>query len=60
MTVGIETVNLFIYLIFVWFIILKQHPTPAVAWSVEIIYQAVAAVLSFFFLLYGKWQNKKL
>ena len=59
-TVGIETVNLFVYLIFVWFIILKQHPTPAVAWSVEIIYQAVAAVLSFFFLLYGKWQNKKL
>ena len=59
-TVAIETVNLFVYLIFVWFIILKQHPTPAVAWSVEIIYQAVAAVLSFLFLLYGKWQNKKL
>lgn len=41
-------------------IILKKHPTPAAAWSVEIIYQAVTAILSFLFLFYGKWQNKKL
>ena len=59
-TVFIEFVNLVIYIIFVWFIIMQRRPSPAVAWSVEIVYQGVAAILSLLFLLYGKWQNKKL
>ena len=58
--VVIESINLLVYIVFVWFVILQRHPSPAVAWSVEIIYQGVAAILSLFFLLYGKWQNKKL
>ena len=59
-TVVIEFINLLVYIIFVWFIILQRRPSPAVAWSVEIIYQGVAAILSLLFLLYGKWQGKKL
>lgn len=59
-TFFIEFVNLVIYIVFVWFIILRSRPTPAVAWSVEIIYQGVTAVLSLLVLFFGKWQNKKL
>ncbi len=60
MTVAIETLNLVLYAIFVWFVIIKSRPSPAVAWSAEIMYQGVTAVLSFLFLFYGKWQNRKL
>ena len=60
MTVVIETVNLVLYFLFVWLVIIRQRPTPAVAWSAEIMYQGVTALLCILFLLYGKWQNKKL
>ncbi len=59
-TVWIEFINLVIYTFFVWFIIYRSRPTPAVAWSVEIGYQAITAILSLLFLLYGQWQHKKL
>ncbi|MBR2873194.1 MAG: MATE family efflux transporter [Lentisphaeria bacterium] len=59
-TVAIEFINLIFYAVFVWFVIVKCRPTPAVAWSTEIMYQGITALLSLLFLLYGKWQNKKL
>ena len=56
----IEFTDLIFYIIFVWFIIVKQRPSPAVAWSVEIMYQIIKLLLSFAVLFFGKWQNKKL
>ena len=59
-TFAIEFINLIFYIVFVWFIILKQRPSPAVAWSAEIMYQGITLLLSLLFLLFGKWQSKKL
>ena len=59
-TFAIEFIDLIFYIVFVWFIIVKQRPSPAGAWSVEIMYQIIKLTLSFFFLLFGKWQSKKL
>ena len=59
-TVLIEFFNLLLYLLFVWFIVVKMHPTAAQAWSIEIVYQAVTALLAFLYLFYGSWRNKKI
>lgn len=59
-TVVIETINLFIYIFFVWFIIIRMRSTPAVAWIVEIIYQFTAYILCLGYLVFGKWKDKKL
>lgn len=56
----IEFINLAIYTFFVWWIIIKNTPTTAEAWSVEIIYQATTALLCGAFMLSGRWRNKKL
>ena len=53
-------VNLFLYVVFVWLVILKLRPTPAVAWSSEILYQSTTILLSLLYLTFGKWRQKKL
>jgi Na+-driven multidrug efflux pump len=60
MTVFIEIINLAIYTVFVWFIIIKHHPTPAQAWTVEIAYQSVTIIFCALYMLSGKWRNSKL
>ena len=60
MTVFIEFFNLFLYVIFVWIVIIKMRPSPAVAWSSEILYQSTTALTCLAYLLSGKWKNKKL
>lgn len=59
-TVVIETVNLALYVFFVWLIIIRMRSTPAVAWTVEIIYQLTASIICFAYLFSGRWKNKKL
>lgn len=59
-TVFIECISLIFYVIFVWLIIIRNHPTPAVAWSAEILYQSTTAVMCLIYLLSGKWKNKKI
>ncbi|MBR2364429.1 MAG: MATE family efflux transporter [Lentisphaeria bacterium] len=59
-TVFIECISLILYVIFVWLIIIRNRPTPAVAWSAEILYQASTALMCLLFLLSGKWKNKKI
>ncbi|MBR2509983.1 MAG: MATE family efflux transporter [Lentisphaeria bacterium] len=59
-TVVIETVNLALYVFFVWLIIIRMRSTPAVAWTVEIIYQLTASIICFAYLFTGRWKNKKL
>jgi Na+-driven multidrug efflux pump len=60
MTVLIETVNLFLYSIFVWLVIIKMRPTPAVAWMGEILYQVTMMIFCLIYLMSGKWKNNKL
>ena len=59
-TVAIEFVNLFLYVVFVWLVILKLRPSPAVAWSSELVYQTTTILLSLLYLTFGKWRQKKL
>ena len=59
-TVLIESVTLFLYSVFVWLVILRMRPSPAVAWMGEILYQGVIIVLCSFFLAFGNWKHKKL
>lgn len=60
MTVFIEFVNLFIYLIFVWLVVIRMRPSPAVTWNSEVIYQGVTALFCLIFLLSGRWRKVKL
>ena len=60
MTVLFEFISLFIYSMFVWLVILKMNPSPAVAWSAEIQYQLVTGGGCLIYLLWGNWRNKKL
>jgi Na+-driven multidrug efflux pump len=59
-TVLIETLNLLIYVLFVWLVIIRGRPSPAAAWSAEIIYQAVTAILCLFYFRFGRWREKRL
>ena len=60
MTVLIESITLFLYTVFVWLVIIRMRPTPAIAWVGEIQYQVVVLVLCFLYLMSGKWKDKKL
>ncbi len=60
MTVFIESATLAIYTFFVWLIIIKLHSTPAVAWTVEIIYQGISIIFCVAYLMFGNWRHKKL
>ena len=59
-TVIIETVNLAIYTVCVWLLVIKMRSTPAIAWTVEIIYQGTCILFCLAYMLSGKWKNKKL
>lgn len=58
--VTIEFCNLFLYVLMVWIGILRMRPSPAMAWSVEIYYQALTILFCMLYLLLGKWKEKKL
>lgn len=60
MTVIIEGITLFLYVIFVWIVIIRMKSSPAVAWTSEIFYQVLTTVLCLLYLLSGRWRNKKL
>ena len=60
MTVLIESVTLFLYTVFVWLVIIRMRPSPAVAWVGEIQYQVVVLILCSLYLMSGKWKDKKL
>ncbi|MBR7103945.1 MAG: MATE family efflux transporter [Lentisphaeria bacterium] len=59
-TVAIEFFNLFLYVIFVWYVVIYLKTSPAGAWSAEIVYQGVMLVCCLLYLLSGKWKDKKL
>lgn len=58
--VVIESITLFLYVIFVWIVIIEMRSTPAVAWTSEIFYQVLTTILCLLYLLSGNWRNRKL
>jgi hypothetical protein len=58
--VFIEFVNLAVYLLFVWLVVIRMRPSPAVTWNSEVVYQTVTALFCLFYLLSGKWKKLKL
>ena len=60
MTVLIESITLFLYTVFVWLVIIRMRPSPAIAWGGEIQYQVVVLILCSLYLMSGKWKDKKL
>ena len=60
MIVFIEFVNLAVYLLFVWLVVIRMRPSPAVTWNSEVVYQTVTALFCLFYLLSGKWKKLKL
>jgi len=59
-TVFIELVNLLLYVVFVWLVVIRMRPEPAVAWTSEILYQGCIVIFCLLYLLSGKWRNKQL
>ena len=60
MTVFIESVTLAIYTFFVYLIIIRMQSTPAISWTVEIIYQATSIFLCLLYLKFGNWRQKRI
>lgn len=58
--VVIELINLVLYILFVWLVIIRNHPSPAVAWTSEWLYQGFVLLSCFLYLYFGNWKNKKL
>lgn len=55
-----EVITIVIYVIAMYFIIIKGKAPVAICWLVEHIYWGVLLILSFLYLKYGKWMNKKI
>lgn len=59
-TLLIEIVTLFFYVIYTWFIAIRLRQPVEVAWTSEWIYAFVLGTLSFIYLKKGKWQLKRI
>jgi Na+-driven multidrug efflux pump len=56
----IETFVIFIYVIATYIIVNLDNAKIEWVWFVEIIYGFVIALMSYLYLTYGKWQNKRI
>jgi putative MATE family efflux protein len=56
----IEIIVIFIYVLLTYAFVNVKNTSVELVWVVEIIYGFVIALLSFLYLKYGKWQNKKI
>lgn len=55
-----ELFTLTFYLSYMWWIIVYLRSSVALSWTSEHVYWFFLLIFSFFYLRYGKWQNKKL
>jgi Na+-driven multidrug efflux pump len=55
-----ELFTLTFYLSYMWWIIIHLQSSVALCWTSEHVYWLSLLTFSFFYLKYGKWQNKKL
>lgn len=56
----IETFVIFIYVLMTYTFVSVKNTSIELVWVVEIIYGFVIAALSYLYLKYGKWQNKRI
>jgi putative MATE family efflux protein len=56
----IETFVIFIYVLATYLLVNIDNARVEMVWTVEIIYGFIIATISFLYLKYGKWQNKRI
>ncbi|MGE0088086.1 MAG: MATE family efflux transporter [Bacteroidales bacterium] len=56
----IETFVIFIYVVATYLLANIDNARVEMVWTVEIIYGFIIAAISFLYLKYGKWQNKRI
>jgi len=56
----IETSVIVFYVLYTYIMVNLKSPKIEFVWTVEIFYGGIIAVISFLYLKYGKWQNKKI
>jgi len=57
---SIETVVIFFYVIYTYIMVNIKNPQIEWVWTVEILYGFIIGVLSYIYLKYGKWQDKRI
>ncbi|OFX88598.1 MAG: hypothetical protein A2W99_09235 [Bacteroidetes bacterium GWF2_33_16] len=56
----IETLVIFLYVFMTYVFVNIKNTSIELVWVVEIIYGLVIAIMSYLYLRYGKWQNKRI
>ncbi len=56
----IETLVIVFYVFYTYIMVNLKSPKIEFVWTVEIFYGSIIAVISFLYLKYGNWQNKKI
>lgn len=54
-----ELITLTLYILYMVYIVIYKRAPVAVCWTVEYVYWGGLLILSFLYLRYAKWQNKK-
>lgn len=57
---AIETIVIFMYVFITYILTNLENPKIEYVWSVEIFYGFIIGLLSFLYLRFGKWQDKKI
>jgi len=56
----IETSVIVLYVLYSYLMVNLKSPKIELVWTVEIFYGSIIAVISFLYMKYGNWQNKKI
>jgi Na+-driven multidrug efflux pump len=56
----IETSVIVFYVLYSYLMVNLKSPKIELVWTVEIFYGSIIAVISFLYMKYGNWQNKKI
>jgi len=56
----IETSVIVFYVLYTYIMVSLKSPKIEFVWTVEIFYGSIIAVISFLYMKYGNWQNKKI
>lgn len=59
-SLAIEAGTIGVYLIALWWIVIRSHAPIAVCWTIEIIYWSIQLVLSVAYFKWGNWQKRKI
>ncbi|HSH50835.1 MAG TPA: MATE family efflux transporter [Bacteroidales bacterium] len=56
----IETSVMVFYVLYTYLMVNLKSPKIEFVWTVEIMYGSIIAIISFFYMRFGKWQDKKI